>query len=154
MTEELVRQNLLPSLSLRYLEKDFDKIDTNPEAGKVATLTLDEIKAAQSGLRKGSINETLYQTVVDMMKRDNRSEIDKTQLSEMLKESNNNFQSQDKKNAAEFADALMNDSSLFSNIAHNDGVITRDELDDFLDKPGNASPEDNTKAKMAARKLG
>lgn len=142
MTEDLVKQNLLPSLSLSYLDKNFDKIDTRNETGKLSTLTLAEVRAAQNGFRDGSIYANFYKTVGDMMESGQLpKEITKEQLTKRIEESNKNFQSQDKKNAAEAADALINDKSLFSNIAQNDHVITLEDLDKFLDKPGNASPE-------------
>jgi hypothetical protein len=142
MTEDLVKQNLLPSVSLSYVERNFEKIDTNKDAGKPATLTLDEVKAAQRAAAPGSIDEKLYAAVGEMMRLQQiPQEMTKAQIHEKLKEINNNFQSQDKKNAVDAASLLMDNRALFNNIAENDEEITKADLVKFLEKPGNASQD-------------
>lgn len=150
MTDALVKQNLLPSISLSHVDRNFAEIDINKDGDGQAKVTLDEVRAAQNRAKPGSFDAKLYEAVVNMMEGPNSllpKEMTKVQLGEKLKEINNNFQSQDKKNAAEAADALINDDSLFSNIAQNDNVITRKDLDKFLENPGNASPETIRKLK-------
>lgn len=141
MTEDLVKQNLLPAVSLTYVGDNFDKIDTGNEPGKPATLSLAEIKAARDAAKPGSIERELYNNVAEMMEREKIKEMTKDQIQDKLKEIDKNFQSQDKKNAVEAGEALMNNKQLFNNIAKNDDVITRQDLKDFLAKPGNTDPD-------------
>ncbi|HEY9784524.1 MAG TPA: hypothetical protein V6D17_03910 [Candidatus Obscuribacterales bacterium] len=139
LTEELVKQNLLPAVSLSYVGQgeNFAKIDLN----KDKSVSLDEIRKAQANAREGSIDAALYKAVGDMME---SGQLPKTmtaeQISEKLKEIDANFQSQDRKNAAEAADALTN-RQLFNNVAKNDGSISKEDLDAFLAKPGNTDEE-------------
>ncbi len=142
MTEDLVKQNLLPSVSLSYVQKEFDKIDTNRVAGRTETLTLAEVRAAQNAANSNSMDARLYKVVGDMMESGQLpKEMSKIQLKEKLDEINNNFQSQDKKNAVDAASLLMDNRALFNNIAQNDEVITKEDLRKFLEKPGNASQD-------------
>lgn len=144
MTEDLVKQNLLPSVSLSYVGENFDKLDINKTDKKNNAepdfLTVDEIRAAQN-LKPGSIESQLYKSVGDMMENGQLpKKLTKEQLQQKLEEMDKNFQSQDKKNAVDAANVLM-DRNLFNDVAQKDGSISREDLKKFLDNPGNASAD-------------
>lgn len=147
LTEQLVKQNLLPAVSLSYLGENFSKVDASNEAGKPANVTLAEVRKAQTDAVEGSVDAALYKAVGDMMESGQLpKEMTAEQIKEKLIEIDNSFQSQDRRNTTEVTNTLAN-KSLFNNIAQNDGQISKEDLDRFLAKPG--STDDDTLRQLA-----
>ena len=152
MNQKLVKDGLLPAVTLAYLDKNFDKADIGQRDQKLTREEVAQFVKDNPNNPNGRKNNTIldremYQNVLKYMDSNNLTSIDKTQIAQLRQNEQLKFE----KDKAQ--DAYYNARVLLNTNDHNESILeriksrppgsrqfTRDDLDKFRQSQIEADP--------------